>query len=318
MQLGVDLGGTKCVGVLLDDHDTVLATTRQPTPKGRQATPEAMTATVLRVIEDLDKLATDHGVTGCPVGVGIPGLVDAHGRLAFGPNLDRLSGWDAMCSLGLGLEPSRRLVIDNDANCHARAETLIGAAADKTNVLVVMLGTGIGGGLVVDGEIRRGANGFAGEIGHFTVDQGGSVCACGRIGCWETIASGRGLALLAREAALANELSRVVELAGGDAESVRGEHVTTAAGEGDAEALAVLQRFAQNVALGLANLVQIFDPELIVIGGGIIRDATLVVPPIQDALTVRLRAPAERYVVPVVAAKLGELAGAIGAGLAAR
>jgi predicted NBD/HSP70 family sugar kinase len=108
------------------------------------------------------------------------------------------------------------------------------------------------------------------------------------------------------------------DLAGGDPEAVRGEHVTIAAGEGDVEALVVLGNFAKNVALGLANLVQVFDPELIVIGGGIIRDATLVIPPIQQALDARLRSPDERFSVPVVAAGLGERAGAIGAALAAR
>src|SRR5207237_4701586 len=130
--------------------------------------------------------------------------------------------------------------VDNDATCATWGEREIGAARDIDDLVMVTLGTGVGGGIVTDGTIYRGANGFAGEIGHMVVDPHGPPCTCGSRGCWERYASGSGLGRLAREAALAGKATRVVELAAGDAEAVKGEHVTQAAREGDAEAGAVM------------------------------------------------------------------------------
>ena len=126
------------------------------------------------------------------------------------------------------------MTADNDANCAAWGEWVAGAARGVDDVMLVTLGTGIGGGIILGGRLYRGANGFAGEIGHMVVDPHGPPCPCGQRGCWERFASGSGLGWLAREAAHAGQAARVVELAGGDPESVRGEHVTQAAAEGDA------------------------------------------------------------------------------------
>src|SRR5205807_3790376 len=147
---------------------------------------------------------------------------------------------------------------------------------------LVTLGTGIGGGIVADGRLYRGANGFAGEIGHMVVDPHGPLCPCGQRGCWERFASGSGLGRLGREAAMAGAAPRLVELAGGDAEAVRGEHVTEAAREGDGEARAVMERFAWWGALGLVNLVNAFDPALFVIGGGLVAAGDLLFDPLRS------------------------------------
>ena len=147
-----------------------------------------------------------------------------------------------------------RTVVDNDATCATVAEWAFGAATGVTDAVMVTLGTGIGGGIIAGGHVVRGASGFGGEIGHMVVDPTGPVCPCGKRGCWERFASGSGLGRLAREAAHAGRLDEVVSLAGGDAESVRGEHVTTAAKAGDAGALAVLGELGWWLALGLSNL----------------------------------------------------------------
>ena len=141
-------------------------------------------------------------------------------------------------------------------------------ARGVTDMVMVTLGTGIGGGVVAGGHLIRGANGFTGEIGHMVVDPDGLPCPCGRRGCWERYASGSGLARLAREAAIGKRLRRVLQLAGGDPFNVRGENVQAAAREGDAEALGVIDQFGYWVALGLNNLTNLLDPQMFVLGGG--------------------------------------------------
>ena len=142
---------------------------------------------------------------------------------------------------------------------------------------MVTLGTGIGGGIVVDGRVQVGSAGFAGEIGHMVVDPDGPPCPCGRRGCWERFASGAGLGVLAREAALAGRLGEVVRLAGGDPESVRGEDVSAAAAAGDPAARQVIEEVGWWIGFGLANLACVVDPECFVLGGGVVEAGDLLV-----------------------------------------
>jgi len=164
----------------------------------------------------------------------------------------------------------------------------------------------------------RGASGFAGEIGHMVVDPTGPPCPCGKRGCWERFASGSGLARLAREAAQAGRLAEVVDLAGGDPESVRGEHVTMAAKAGDAGALAVLGELGWWLALGLSNLALALDPAAMVYGGGLVETVTLVHDEVHRAFDDLLEGRVYRPEMRIVPALLGERAGAIGAALVAR
>jgi glucokinase len=307
--IGIDVGGTKVLGVVVDPDDPtrVLQERRVPTPPGGQG--------LLDVLAELaQQLATDgSGVDA--VGVGVPGLVDRDGVLRAGAHLQSVANLPLAAALGerCGLP----VVVDNDANGHAVAEHRGGAAVGVQEAIVVTLGTGIGAGLIIDGRLVRGAHGFAGEPGHMVVDPNGPPCPCGQRGCWERFASGSGLARLARDAALGGRLAATVELAGGDAELVRGEHVTATARQGDADALAVLDQLADWIAVGLANLVNIFDPELIVIGGGLVDAADLVLPRAQERVHQRVLAGGRRPLVPIVPAVLGERAGAIGLGLLA-
>jgi glucokinase len=183
---------------------------------------------------------------------------------------------------------------------------------------MVTLGTGIGGGIVTEGVVYEGTNGYAGEIGHMVVDPHGPHCPCGKRGCWERFASGSGLGRLAREAAEAGRARRVVELAGGDPEAVRGEHVTRAATEGDVEARRVMADFAWWLALGLANLANIFDPDCFVLGGGLIEAGTVLMEPTRAAFGDLVEAVKHRPEIRILPAALGERAGAIGAALLAR
>jgi glucokinase len=182
----------------------------------------------------------------------------------------------------------------------------------------VTLGTGIGGGVIVDGRLRVGANGYAGEIGHMVVDPAGPPCPCGRRGCWERYASGGGLGLLAREAALAGRLPAVVARAGGDPESVRGEDVTAAALAGDTDARQVVEQVGWWIGFGLANLACVLDPECIVLGGGLVGAGELWLDAARASFAELVEGGSAREPVAIVPAALGEQAGAIGAALAAR
>ena len=306
---GVDIGGTKILGIALDPADptTVVDEARAPTPDGETAVLDAIAG----VVRELGDRAGPGGVAA--VGVGIAGLVERSGVLRMGPNLPGLM------DVNVGAELERRLAlpirVDNDATCAAWGEHLGGAARGVTDAVCVTLGTGIGAGIVAENELVRGAHGFAGEAGHMVVDPRGPLCPCGRRGCWERFASGSGLGWLGREAAEAGLFRRGIELAGGVAEFVRGEHVTQAAAEGDSEALAVVETFAEWVALGVANLVTVLDSELVVIGGGLIEVGELLMEPVRRSFARQVMAPEARRDVRVVAAQLGERAGAIGAAL---
>jgi glucokinase len=305
--LGVDVGGTKVLGVALDHSGAVIAEHRVPTPRGSAALVED----VLDVVAVLRGRVADVSA----VGVGLPGLVDRSGTLRFAPNLP------GVVELPVGPLVAEAtgvpVMVDNDATCATWAEQQLGAARGQPYALLVTLGTGIGGGLVVDGRLVRGANGFAGEIGHMVVDADGIACVCGRRGCWERYASGSGLGRLAREAAEAGAGRRMVALAGGDPDLVRGEHATAAALEGDPEALAVIDRFAGWFALGLANLVHILDVGSCVVGGGLVEAGDVILEPIRRAFVTRVVAPDHRPPVAIELAQLGERAGAIGAALLA-
>jgi glucokinase len=246
------------------------------------------------------------------LGVGAAGLVTPEGRVRAAPNLPGVREFRLADLLGERL--GRTVAVDNDATCALLAEWRLGAARGVDEVVLVTLGTGIGGALVVGGALQHGANGFAGEPGHMVVDPNGPPCVCGRRGCWERYASGSGLGRLAREAAIAGRLNDVVALAGGDAEDVRGEHLIRAASEGDAGAIIVLDAFAWWVALGLVNLVNLLDPALIVVGGGLVEAAGLMAP-VERHFVALLYAPDSRPHPAIVAATLGERAGATGAAL---
>ena len=318
--IGIDVGGTKILGLAVDGGGAVLAEAKAPTPRllpGSSDGPggDAVIATMVEVVERL-LLSTGPGQVTA-VGVGVPGLVDDAGMLRFAPNLPGGEGLDVRGRLSERLA-GLRVVVDNDATCAVIGEWVYGAAAGASDAVVVTLGTGIGGGLVVNGRVARGALGYAGEIGHMVVDPSGPVCPCGKRGCWERFASGSGLGRLAREAAHAGRLDEVVRRAGGDPEAVRAEDVTAAAAVGDPGARTVLDELGWWLALGLANLANILDPSVFVLGGGLVDALDLVLQPVRSSFDNLVEGRRGRPEVKICLATLGERAGAVGAGVLAR
>ncbi|MCU0269763.1 MAG: ROK family protein [Acidimicrobiales bacterium] len=309
--VGLDLGGTKILGRLADPRHpvAVLAEHRLATPRG----PDAVLAALADVASTLVEAAVTagHGEVAA-VGVGVAGLVDRDGVLRTSPNLHGVADLPVRAVLA---ERLRCVVaVDNDASCAMRGEHRAGAAAGVDDAVLVTLGTGIGGGLVIGGRLHRGRHGFAGEPGHMVVDPDGPPCPCGKRGCWERFASGSGLGRLAREAAEAGRADGIVALAG-DVDAVRGEHVGEAARLGDPGALAVLDTFAWWVALGLATLVDVLDPEVAVIGGGLADLGDLLLKPTRSAFDRLVLGGSMRPATRVELATLGSDAGSVGAAL---
>jgi glucokinase len=320
---GIDIGGTKVLGVALNRSDEIVANAREATPKGtRNSVGSHVAEAVARVVAGLDEqlgvtVTVATPVTAPAVGVGAPGMVDRRGRLCFAPNLPQAQGVDWNELIGDQL-PGRTVLIENDANLAVLAEHRIGAAVGHDHVVMVTLGTGIGGGLVVDGRVQVGAAGFAGEIGHMVVDPAGPPCPCGRRGCWERFASGAGLGVLAREAALAGRLGEVVRLAGGDAETVRGEDVSAAAAAGDPGAQQVIREVGRWIGFGLANLAALLDPACFVLGGGVVEAGDLLIVSARAAYAELVEGGDRRPAAVIVPAAFGERAGAVGGALAVR
>ncbi len=280
-QAGIDVGGTKFLGVVLDDAGEVTIEKRRPTPQGGD--------NVVRELADFARELAPYD----SLGVGVPGLVTRDGVLRAAPNL--IGATEVPVGPMLEVLLGHPVAVDNDATCAILAEWQLGAAKGFSDVVLVTLGTGIGGGLVMGGRLQRGANGFAGEIGHMVVQPDGPFCVCGRRGCWERFASGRGLQMLA----------------GGR----KGEDVVAAAREGDRESFVVIDTFAHWVALGLVNLTNLLDPACIVLGGGLAAAPDMFLGPIRREFLSLLYSPENRPQPILVFAELGERAGAIGAAL---
>ncbi len=302
VRLAAEAVGTEPQGL----EQPVEAEARCPTPlEGGEV--------VARIVELVHELCPE----GAPaaIGIGVPGLVDLGGVLRFSPHLPGLVGLPVTERVRAHL-PTSDFWVGNDATAAAWAEHRLGAAVGAEDVLMVTLGTGIGGGIISGGILNEGTNRFAGEFGHMVIDPHGQLCPCGKQGCWERYASGSGLGQLGREAALGERAPAVRELAGGDPEAVRGEHVTQAARAGDSDAREIMGRFAWWLALGLANLANAFDPRVIVLGGGLIEAGDLLLPPVRVAFD-RLVEAGRLRGVRIEAAALGERAGAVGSALIA-
>jgi glucokinase len=304
LAIGVDAGGTKIEGLLVDvGLGTILDRRLVETPAEDA---EAATRTIVAVTRQL--MVGRDGVRA--LGVGAAGMVDRDGVMRYAPNVawrdfplrERVRG-----AVGL---PT---LVDNDANVAAWGEFRFGAGRDSRDMLLVTVGTGIGGGIVSEGKLFRGAHGFAAEIGHIIVEPGGPLCGCGNLGCWEQVASGRAIGRLGRQAALEHPESVMVEVAGGDPEKVTGVEVTVAARQGDRVAVRILAEVGRRLGEGIAGLVNVLDPDVVVVGGGAIEAGELLLEPARWAFVDSVEAPDHRPEVPIVAAALANDAGAVGA-----
>lgn len=305
--IGVDLGGTKLLAVVADADGRVVAERRRLTSPD----PDSTLGGVIEVVAELRAEVP----AAAALGLGVAGMIDFDGVVRNAPNLP---GWEGLAVGDAVVRCGLPVAVDNDANVAALAEARYGAAAGRSDVLLITLGTGVGGGIIAGGEVYRGAFGVAAEIGHFVVDPDGPKCACGAVGHWEAIASGTALGRVGREWAAAGDAPNVARRAGGQIEAVTGYHVGEAARAGEPDGLALLAAYARNVAIGLGGLVNILDPGLIVIAGGLVELGAVLLDPIRAELAQFVEAPDRREMPAVVAALLGERAGAIGAAALAR
>ncbi len=303
--IGIDIGGTKILGAVVDPASGDASfIERLDTP----ADSEGLAASVVTLVTRLRGMAPVSSI-----GLGIPGLVGRDGVLRYGPNVPGILNLDLVRQLktATGLP----VAATNDGTCAVLAELRCGAAVGATDVLLVTQGTGLAGGLVVNGELVTGANGFTGEPGHMLIREGGPRCACGRFGCWEAVASGTGLANLARDLVDRFPRASFLDPVGGDPSLLRGEHVMAAFEEGDAAANEAVDQFVYWVARGIGSLISLLDPELVVLGGGMASSNKNFLGAVNDLVETFVIGGEYRPAVPVVGAQFGEHAGMIGAAM---
>lgn len=305
--VGVDVGGTKLASALVAADGSVL-------DRGRHDTPDTAAAITDLIVEIVTAYGARHALAGLPVGVGAAGLIDETGTVRFAPNLP----WrDHPLRAELEERLEARVTVDNDANAAAWGEYRLGAARDaRQSMAMLTVGTGVGGGLVIQDRLVRGAHGMAGELGHIPVLEGGPVCGCGQRGCLESLASGTAIGRFAQEAMAAGELvdSALASVAPG---ALTGKAVTVAAHAGDTAAIDLLAIAGSWLGVGIASLVAAFDPEIVVLGGGAMQAGHLLLAPAVRAAEERMIGRGYRDEVPIVTATLADDAGVVGAALLA-
>ena len=310
LAIGIDVGGTKIAAGVVDERGRVLAL-------GRADTPGTAPAAILDTIGDLvDELRGEHddsaGEIGA-LGIGAAGFVDATGStVLFAPHL----AWrDEPLRDAAAERTGLPVVVENDANSSGWAEWRFGAVQGEPHVVLVTLGTGIGGAIVIDGKPYRGRFGLAGEFGHMQVVPDGLPCDCGNRGCWEQYASGRVLTRRGRSAAEEGTAlgRRLLDAAGGSVQHIQGSHVTQEARDGDEEATGWIADVGDWLGVGLASLAAALDPGAFVVGGGFSDAGELLLAPARSAFSRTLTGRGHRPEARIVAAGLGPDAGLIGA-----
>jgi glucokinase len=310
LTIGVDVGGTKIAAGVVDQAGKIISRNRRDTPSDD---PAAIVATIIEVAQDLMQTHQPDAI-----GVGSAGFVDSErSTVLFAPNL----AWrDVAVRDQVSVATGVPVVVENDANAAAWGEFRFGAAADVDHMVCVTIGTGVGGGLVLGGELYRGAHGVGGELGHMRLVPGGHLCGCGNYGCLEQYASGRALVreAVAVAASRPTAAARLLEMAGGDADAITGPMVTSAAAEGDPTARELLAEVGRWLGEALGSLTSLLDPEVFVIGGGVSEAGDLLLAPVADALRVNVTGRGHRPEPELRIATLGNDAGIVGAADLAR
>jgi len=303
--IGIDVGGTKVLGGVVTETGEILETTRRETPREGGS---ALTQTIADVALELSK---KYPVAS--IGVSAAGFISSDRQTILAtPNI---AGWN-----GVNLDQEltqiigKRIVLENDANAAAWGEFKFGAGRGRQDLMLLTLGTGVGGGLILGGALFRGAFGIGAELGHLRLIPDGHLCGCGIRGCLEQYASGSALMRHAREAINASpDLARNL-LARGDGtlEGLKGHHITEAAREGDPVALAAFSTMASYLGAGIASLCAVIDPSCIVLGGGVIDAGEIFLGPTREA-ALRLIPFSGKHPYPdIVPAELGNNAGLVG------
>jgi glucokinase len=305
LTIGLDIGGTKISGGLVDEDGKIRRTARRETPA---QDPDAIASAAADLVRDL---SSQDDVAA--VGVACAGFIDRAGStVLFSPNL----AWrDEPLKRRLESALDVPVIIENDANAAAWGEFRYGPARDADDMVFVTVGTGVGGGVVIDGQLLRGSWGVAAELGHMRVVPDGIRCGCGNRGCWEMYASGTALVREARELVRSGSphAGTLNDACGGDPERLTGRDITSAARAGDAAAVELLADLGRWLGEGAASVAAILDPELIVIGGGVSEAGDLLLDPARAAFRRQLTGRGHRPEAAFALATLGNDAGTIGA-----
>ncbi|MFJ9828485.1 ROK family glucokinase [Streptomyces sp. NPDC101160] len=309
LTIGVDIGGTKIAAGVVDEEGNILDTHTVPTPP----TPEGIVDAICAAVSEAGK-----GYQIEAVGIGAAGYVDdKRATVLFAPNIHwRHEPLKDKVEQRVGLP----VVVENDANAAAWGEYRFGAGQGHEDVICITLGTGLGGGIIIGNKLRRGRFGVAAEFGHIRVVPDGLLCGCGSQGCWEQYASGRALVRYAKQRAAATPENATVLLGLGDGtpEGIEGRHVSEAARAGDKVAIDSFRELARWAGAGLADLASLFDPSAFIVGGGVSDEGELVLDPIRKSFRRWLIGGRYRPHAQVLAAKLGNKAGLVGAADLAR
>ena len=303
--IGIDVGGTKVLGGVVDSDGKILATARKDTPQqGGKALTQVIAETAL-------ELMNQHEVTS--VGVSAAGFVSADRTTILAtPNIANWNGVNLVEELTalIGLP----IVIENDANAAAWGEAKFGAGRNQQHMMMLTVGTGIGGGIVIDGKLHRGAFGIAAEIGHMRVVPEGHLCGCGARGCFEQYASGNALIRHAREAISASpDMARnLLSRGDGTVAGLTGVAITEGARDGDTVALAAFNTTGQWLGAGIASLSVLLNPSYVVIGGGVIEAGEILLKPTREALERTMPFAGKHPFPTLIAAELGNDAGLVG------
>jgi glucokinase len=305
LTIGIDVGGTKVLGGVVDEAGKVLTTARKDTPRQGGS---ALTQTIADVAKEL---LAQHSVAS--VGVSAAGFVSSDRKTMLAtPNIADWNGVDLDNQLTklIGLP----VVIENDANAAAWGEAKFGAGKNQDHMMMLTVGTGIGGGIVVNGALYRGAFGIAAEFGHMRVVPEGHICGCGARGCFEQYASGNALLRHAREAINASpEVARnLLSRGDGTVAGLTGQAITDAARDGDPVALAAFNTTGQWLGAGIASLAVLLDPACVVIGGGVIDAGEILLKPTRESLERNMPFAGKHPYPQIIAAKLGNEAGLVG------
>jgi len=307
--LAIDLGGTKIVAALVSSKGEIMA--REYTPTLAEEGTEAVIGRILSTIDSLISKANMSRSFFSNVAIAAAGAIDSEkGIVTASPNLP---GWHdvplkEIVEKATGLET----FLINDASAAALGEHYFGVGRGVNNLIYITMSTGIGGGIIIDGKLYSGVSGSAGEIGHTTIDINGPRCNCGNIGCLEVLASGKAVAREAQRCIARGTKTMIIELAEGEPHNITAQTVAAGAQKGDALASAIISKAANYLGIGMVNLVNTFNPEMIIVGGGMAQMGDMLLEPARKVVAERaFQLPAQR--VRIVPSQLGDNAAVLGA-----
>ncbi len=309
--IGIDLGGTKIAAGIVDEDGKIINKVSIATGRTRES--KDIVNDICLLIKNLLKDSNLSEKDIYSVGIGSPGSLDRDKGIII-----------ANFNLNFRYVPIRDEIhkfisvpvfLENDANCAAIAESIVGAAKGEENVVLITIGTGIGGGIIINNKLYVGSNGAGAELGHVVINLNGEACTCGRKGCWEAYSSATALIQQTKEATAKNPTSKILELVDGDVDRINAKIPFDAAKLGDETAIGVVDRYIDMLADGLANMVNIFQPDILAIGGGVSKEGENLLAPLREKMKGRTFYIGDLKSTSIVAAKMGNDAGIVGAAL---